>query len=172
MKNSLQTGSFSSKNKNKSFSNIPELEGFSNGNINSKLYQDVYQFLNNNIDYEECKKKTDENCNEYKFYQVDNVQNELNEIKKETEKANQELMLCQSQTTSCKQLYNEITTKTKEFDELHSDLMKQEKRINKCKDKKEECDSFLKKIKDLETLITTYEEEIKILEEEAKKLFC
>ena len=81
-------------------------------------------------------------------------------------------MLCQSQNTSCKQLYNEITNKTKEFDELHSNLMKQEKRIDKCKNKKEECDSFLKKIKDLETLITTYEEEIKKLEEEAKKLFC
>lgn len=172
MKNFLQVGSFSTKNKNKSFSNIPELEGFSNGNINSKLYQDVYQFLNNNIDYEECKKKTEQNCSEYKFYQIDNVQDELNQIKKETEKANQELMLCQSQNTSCKQLYNEITNKTKEFDELHINLMKQEKRIDKCKNKKEECDSFLKKIKDLETLITTYEEEIKKLEEEAKKLFC
>ena len=172
MKNSLQGTSFSSKNKNKTFSNIPVLEGFSNETNNSKLYQDVYQFLNNNIDYEECKKKTDENCNEYKFYQVDNVQNELNEIKKETEKANQELMLCQSQNTSCKELYDEITKKTKEFDELQNDLMKQEKQINRCKDKKKECDSYLKKLKDLEQLITTYEEEIKKLEEEAKKLFC
>lgn len=172
MKKSLQVGSFSSKNKNKSFSNIPDLEGFSNENINSKLYQDVYQFLNNNIDYEECKKKTDENCSEYKFYQVDKVQEELNQIKKDKEKANQELLLCQSQNTSCKQLYDEITKKTKEFDELHNDLMKQEKQINRCKDKKKECDSYLKKLKDLEQLIATYEEEIKKLEEEAKKLFC
>jgi len=172
MKNSLQGTSFSSKNKNKTFSNIPVLEGFSNETNNSKLYQDVYQFLNNNIDYKECKKNTHQNCSEYKFYQVDNLQDELNQIKKETEKANQDLMLCQSQNTTCKQLYNEITNKTKEFDELHSNLMKQEKRINKCKGKKDECESFLKKITDLETLITTYEKEIKNLEEEAKKLFC
>ena len=121
MKNSLQTGSFSSKNKNKSFSNIPELEGFSNGNINSKLYQDVYQFLNNNIDYEECKKKTDENCNEYKFYQVDNVQNELNEIKKETEKAKEE---CDSFLKKIKDLETLITTYEEEIKKLEEEAKK------------------------------------------------
>lgn len=168
MKNSLQGASFSTKNKNKTYSSIPNLEGFSN----SQVYTDVYKMLSQSVDYEECKKNTEKNCNEYKFYQVDKVQNELDEIEKEKEKANQELMFCQSQTTSCKQLFDEITTKTKEFDELHNDLMKQEKKINRCKHKKNECDSYQKKIQDLENLITTYEKEIMKLEKKAKKLFC
>lgn len=172
MKNSLNVASFSSNNKNKSYSTIPQLEGFSNSNDNSKLYEDVYNFLNKNADYEQCKKKTQEICSEYKFHQVDQVQNDLNEIKKDTEKANQELMFCQSQNTSCKKLYKEITDKTKEFENLHSDLKKQEKRISRCNKKKDECDSLKKKMEDLEKLIETYEEEIKKLEIEAKKLFC
>ena len=31
-----------------------------NSNDNSKLYEDVYNFLNKNADYEQCKKKTQE----------------------------------------------------------------------------------------------------------------
>jgi len=172
MKNSLNVASFSTNNKNKSYSSLPELEGFSNSNNNSKIYEDVYKFLNNNVDYEQCKQKTQDICSEYKFQQVDKVQDELNQIKKDTEKANQELMLCQSQNASCKQLYKEITDKTREFDNLHNDLIKQEKRINRCNNKKDECDALKKKMEDLEKLIETYEEEIKKLEIEAKKLFC
>ena len=171
MKNSLQVSSFSSENTHKTYSNVPHLEGFSNDN-NSELYSDVYNFLNNNVNYEECKKTTQQNCSEYKFHQVDKVQNELEQIKKETEKANQELIFCKNQETSCKQIYNEIINKTKEFDELHNKLMQQEEQINRCQHKKDECDSYQKKIKDLEKLLETYESEIQKLDTEAKKLFC
>ena len=171
MKNSLQVASFSSKNTHKTYSNVPELEGFSNDG-NSEIYSDVYNFLNNHVNYEECKKTTQQNCNEYKFHQVDKVQNELEQIKKETEKANQELIFCNNQATSCSQLYNEIVNKTKEFDMLHNKLIQQEAKINQCQHKKNECDSYQKKIEDLEELVAKYESEIQILDAEAKKIFC
>ncbi len=171
MKNSLQVGSFSSKNNNKSNSVIPELEGFSNED-NSKMYTDASQFLSNNLEYEECKKNITYNCSEYEFLEADNVQNELNEIEKEREKVNQEILFCQSRTTSCKQLFDEINKKTKEFEQLHNNLIEQDEKINRCKDKKDECDSYEKKIKDLEILINKYEEEVIKLQEEGKTLFC
>ena len=61
MKNTLQGTSFSSKNKNKSYAGIPNLEGFSN----SQVYTDVYKMLNQNVDYEECKKNTEKNCKNF-----------------------------------------------------------------------------------------------------------
>lgn len=174
MKNFQNTyASFSSSNKHKSSIRIPNLEGYSNINQeNTNIYQSIYDFLNNTVSYEQCRKENNQTCNEYQFYQIDNVEQELDELRRKREEAERNFILCKNQTTSCIEIFNQIVQKTNEFEILHANLTNQRNKVENCKNKKEECDSYQSKINDLEELLKVYEQELDKLKAEVKELNC
>ena len=174
MKNKENTyASFSSTNKHKSYFSVPKLEGYSNlSEGNSDIYQNIYDFLNKTVDYQQCKKENTQSCNEYQFYEIDSVEKDLDELRRKRQQAEREFTLCKNQTASCIEIYNQIVEKTKEFESLHNNLTNQRDKISNCKHKKDECDSYQSKINDLEELLKVYERELTNLKAEVKELNC
>ncbi len=164
---------YSSLNKHKSSRSLPKIEGLTNIQTgNNNVYKNIHDFLNKTIDYETCKKQNQQNCDEYQFYQIDSVEQDLDDIRRRKQKAEQEFILCKNQTSSCVEIYNQIVNKTKEFELLHVSLINQRNKITNCQHKKNECDSYQSKIKDLEELLIVYEQELIKLKAQVAELNC